>query len=328
MNYYKLVRPLLFLLPPETAHCFALTFLRFYAKFVSTHAVKNPITVAGLHFPNRVGIAAGLDKNGDYVDALFSLGCGFVEIGAVTPKPQAGNPKPRLFRFIKQQALINRMGFNNQGVDYMLGKLRAREKSGIVGINLGKNKDTPLELAHQDYVICLEKLYDYADYFSINISSPNTAGLRDLQNVDRLNELLVKIQNARNNLTQKTGRRVPLFVKLSPDLDEEALKATLEVLLELKIDGVIATNTTLQRPGIVSAEAGGLSGQPLFELSLKNVGRLAKLAAGRLPIIAVGGIASPTQAAQMLAAGASLVQAYTGLIYEGPGLIRQLAATT
>ncbi len=327
MNLYRFICPLLFLLLPETAHGFALKFLRVYAKFAATKIQKNPICIAGLHFPNRVGIAAGLDKNGDYIDALFSLGCGFIEIGAVTPKPQKGNPKPRLFRLIRQKAIINRMGFNNLGVGHMLEKLRTRKSSGIVGVNLGKNKETPLESAHEDYIFCLEKLYRYADYFSINISSPNTLGLRDLQNAELLNELLKKIQIARDAQVQQTGRFVPLFVKLAPDLDDAALKAIVEVLLDRKIEGVIATNTTLQRPSGTPNEQGGLSGQPLFELSLKTVKRLSQLTAGRLPIIAVGGLASPVQAAQMLAAGASLLQVYTGLIYEGPGLVSQLAAT-
>lgn len=326
MKLYKLIRPLLFLLAPETAHSLALNALRFYAKFATQTPLKNSVTIAGIHFPNRVGIAAGLDKNGDYIDALFSLGCGFIEVGAVTPKAQAGNPKPRLFRFPQQKALINRMGFNNHGVDYVLAKLQKCKKHGIIGVNLGKNKDTPLERAHQDYSAGLEKLYNYADYFSINISSPNTAGLRDLHNVNLLDDFLEKIQIARDRLSNQTGLRKPLFVKISPDLTDDELKATLEVLLRRKLDGVIATNTTLQRTGIYSKETGGLSGQPLFELSLKTVRRLAELSAGELPIIAVGGIGSPAQAQQMLAAGASLFQLYTALVYEGPGLLRRLVS--
>lgn len=324
MGFYRLIRPLLFLLPPETAHAFALNSLRFYAKFRAKAPANNPITSAGINFPSRAGVAAGLDKNGDYIDALFALGCGFIELGAVTPKAQVGNPKPRLFRLPRQKALINRMGFNNYGVDYLLEKLKNRKSRGIVGVNLGKNKDTPLELAYQDYIYCLEKLYLYADYFSINISSPNTAGLRDLQNANLLDDLLEKIQASRDKLATQTGFRKPLFVKISPDLTDDELKATLEVLLRRKLDGVIATNTTLQRPGVESKEAGGLSGQPLFAPSLKTVRRLAELSAGQLPIIAAGGISSKTQAQQMLAAGASLIQIYTALVYEGPGLFNKL----
>lgn len=326
MNFYRLIRPILFLLAPEMAHKFALKFLNFYSYFISIKPRLNPIKIAGLQFPNHVGIAAGFDKNGDYIEALFSLGCGFVEVGAVTPKPQAGNPKPRLFRFPKQKAIINRMGFNNRGVDYLLKKLRERKNHRIIGINLGKNKDTPLELAHQDYIACLEKLYNYADYFSINISSPNTSGLRDLQNANLLDSLLMQIQKARDHLARTTGRQVPLFVKISPDLNENELKASVEVLLQRKIEAVIATNTTLQRHHFPSTEAGGLSGQPLFELSLNVVRQIHALSAGQLPIIAVGGISSPAQAAEMLAAGASLIQIYTGLIFEGPGLIKKCLA--
>lgn len=329
MNLYFIARWLLFRLPAETAHKLALQILQLITHFWQQKLPLDFVHIAGLDFPNRLGIAAGLDKNADYVDALLKIGAGHLEIGAITPQPQIGNPKPRLFRLAKQRAVINRMGFNNKGVDYVVKKLQTRKSTGIVGANIGKNKDTPLENAHQDYVICIEKLYAYVDYFSINISSPNTPGLRELQTKQFLGNLLTQVVAARNKLTQQTQKRVPLFVKLSPDLSKTDLQETVDVLLAHEIDGVIATNTTLQRPGVESSalanEVGGLSGRPLFPLSLALVRQLDDLLKGRLPIIAVGGIDSVERAHQMFAAGASLIQLYSGLTYSGPQLLRKIA---
>jgi dihydroorotate dehydrogenase len=330
---YRLIRPLLFALEPERAHALTLASLRLARRcgvLSLTHKAEQsvePVTLMGLQFPNRVGIAAGLDKNGVCIDALGALGVGFVEVGTVTPKPQAGNPRPRIFRLPASQALINRMGFPNDGVDALCAHLQRREFKGICGVNIGKNATTPLENASDDYVKCLHAVAAYADYVVVNVSSPNTVGLRSLQAVDQLGPMLLALLRKRERLLPALGRNLPLLVKIAPDLEDQELEQLAKLLLELKIDGVIATNTTLQRSpalGRLGQEKGGLSGAPLRELSLATVRRLRHLLGTQFPIIGVGGIASLSDAQAMRVAGADLVQVYTGLIYEGPGLINTL----
>ena len=332
---YDLTRRLLFCLDPETAHDLTLGALRLVcrgpvAAFTTARAPRAPIRVMNIDFPNPIGLAAGLDKNGDYLAALATLGFGFIEIGTVTPRPQPGNPKPRLFRLPQAQALINRMGFNNKGVDYLLGQVRRSRYRGILGINIGKNFDTPLERAADDYALCLDKVYPYAHYVAVNISSPNTPGLRDLQYGDTLNRLLERLKAEQRRLAGEQGCYVPLAVKIAPDLDETDIDLIGRTLLEQGIDAVIATNTTFSRQGVMglpqAEESGGLSGGPLLAPATHVVRRLHETVTGRLPIIAVGGILSGADACAKLAAGASLVQLYTGLIYRGPDLIREVAA--
>lgn len=286
------------------------------------------MTVMGLEFPNRVGLAAGLDKNGEFIDALGGLGCGFIEVGTVTPKPQPGNPQPRLFRLPQAQALINRMGFNNHGVAALVARIRARQYGGVLGVNLGKNRDTPIEQAAEDYVSGLRAVYPYADYVTVNISSPNTSHLRDLQSEDALRGLLATLKGEQLRLHADQRRYVPLAVKIAPDLTEPQLAAIAAVVLAAGIDGVIATNTTVARDGVVglayAREAGGLSGAPLTRRATAVVKYLATAIDGRIPIIAAGGIMSAQDALDKLAAGASLVQLYTGLIYRGPGLVAEV----
>jgi len=319
--FYKGIRPFLFLLPPETAHAVALNSLKLLSRFKSCQPIEHdPVELAGLYFSNQVGIAAGLDKNGDYIDALCSLGCSFIEVGGVTPKPQAGNPKPRLFRLAKQEALINRMGFNNKGVEYLIANLKRRKTESLVGVNIGKNKGTPLEVAYKDYSICLKRIEDHADFVTVNISSPNTPRLRDLHQADFLEHLIMQLK--------QKEKKIPLFVKLSPDLKPHELEETCDILLSCQVDGIIATNTTVERDEVgelpISKERGGLSGEPLFERSHRIVSSIASRIQGRIPLIAVGGINSPERARIMLNSGADLVQLYTGLIYEGPGLVKQI----
>ncbi len=332
---YALARRLLFHLDPETAHDLTLGALRLVcrgpvAAFMTARAPLAPTRVMGIDFPNPIGLAAGLDKNGDYLDALAALGFGFIEIGTVTPHPPPGNPTPRLFRLPQAQALINRMGFNNKGVDYLLRQVRRARFRGVLGINIGKNFDTPLDRAADDYVLCLDKVHPYAHYVTVNISSPNTPGLRELQYGDTLNRLLQRLKAEQRRLAGEQGRYVPLAVKIAPDLDEAEIDLIGRTLLEQGIDAVIATNTTFSRQGVAglphAEEAGGLSGGPLTAPATQVVRRLHETLAGRLPIIAVGGILSGADACAKLAAGASLVQLYTGLIYRGPGLIREVAA--
>lgn len=330
---YPIIRFFLFLLPPETAHCLTLMglkclhkigLLRFFIPAVKTTA---PIQVFGLTFKNPVGIAAGLDKNGDYIDCLAALGVGFIEVGAVTPKAQLGNPKPRLFRLKSKQALINRMGFNNKGVDYLVRNLQQKKTSCIVGVNLGKNKETPLEQAQDDYLICLEKVYPYADFATVNISSPNTPGLKTLQTEGYLQHLLTVIKTARDVLCLKHGRYVPILVKIAPDLTQSEIVTICQTASAVKFDGIIATNTTAEREAVASLpsgnETGGLSGAPLKPLSFQVLTCLAgEATAKNLGIISVGGIDSPTEMSRRLEHGAQLVQIYTALIYQGPKLIR------
>jgi dihydroorotate dehydrogenase len=330
---YSLLRPLLFRLDPEKAHYKTLAALSALervglARFLLTPSENKPVKIMGLTFPNPVGLAAGLDKNGEYIDALARLGFGFLELGTVTPLAQSGNPLPRLFRIPEAHALINRMGFNNHGVDYLLENVKKRHYRGILGINLGKNAVTPLENAIDDYLIGLHKVYAYADYITINISSPNTPGLRKLQQIEPLAQMLSRLKQAQEALHQQYGRYVPLVVKIAPDLTPEDLNAIAEQLLLHRFDGVIATNTTLERDGVKNYrygnETGGLSGAPLTTLSTAIVAQLHETLAGQIPIIAAGGIMTPADAQAKLDAGASLVQIYTGLIYHGPGLIKKI----
>ena len=325
---YKFLRPLLFALPPETAHCAALSALRLCADDSAPPAL--PVSAMGLQFPNPLGLAAGMDKNADSAAALASLGFGFVESGAITPLPQAGNPPPRLFRLPPANALINRMGFNNCGAARAKTNLnRIRHRRFILGINLGKNAATPPERAGEDYLFGLETLYDCGDFFTVNISSPNTPGLRDMQSPMLLRPLLDSIVRRRNELADKYGKRAPLAVKLSPDIKDDALSAVAETIAKADIDGVIAANTTLARPAEMAAmqnagETGGLSGAPLAARALQMTRRLRTLLPPQIAIIGVGGVMNGADAKERLQAGANLVQIYTGLIYHGPSLPRQI----
>jgi len=336
---YDLARDLLFLLPPEASHHVALRALAFAERVgVSQRyleGVYHPVHAFGLKFRNRVGLAAGLDKNGRAVAGLMALGFGSVEVGTVTPRPQPGNPTPRLFRLREQQALINRLGFNNDGADAVYQRLDAVRSrlplAGIVGVNIGKNKDTPLERAVDDYVICLERLHSVADYITVNVSSPNTPGLSSLQGATEIRELLTRLKARATDLDAASGRRVPLLVKLAPDLEPEALTELAEVLCNVGVDGVVATNTTLARPFeriehvAYADEAGGLSGAPLRPLALRAVHSLSRALRGRLPVVGVGGIDDVASGRALTEAGATLVQVYTGFIYRGPWLVRELA---
>jgi dihydroorotate dehydrogenase len=330
---YELVRPALFRLHPEVAHHLTLSGLQALSRLgpfnpLRRSAEGTPRKVMGLNFPNPVGLAAGLDKNGDCIEGFASLGFGFLEIGTVTPRPQPGNVQPRLFRLPEAEAIINRMGFNNKGVDYLVEQVRQSGYAGIIGINIGKNRDTAVENALDDYLIGLRKAYPVASYVAVNISSPNTPGLRDLQSGENLDHLLSGLMAERAALAQQHGRQVPLAVKIAPDLEPQDIHAIAEALLRHGVDAVIATNTTASRTGVEGVahanETGGLSGKPLLERSTEVVRQLASALGDRLPIIACGGIFGPDDARQKLDAGASLVQIYSGLIYRGPGLVRTL----
>ncbi len=328
---YSLARPFLFSLDAERAHGIGLSALDWAWRTGTTPLLAGkvkplPTKLLGLEFPNPVGLAAGLDKNGEHIDALFALGFGFVEVGTVTPRPQEGNPKPRLFRLPRYGAIINRMGFNNAGVDALVKNVaRSRNRRGPLGINIGKNKDTPNEEALSDYLICLEKVYPLADYITVNISSPNTAGLRELQEEQALRHLVAGLREAQERLAGVHARRVPMLVKVAPDLSESDINAAARVLSELEVDGVIATNTTINRDGVEghprAAQAGGLSGAPLLAQSTFVLRRLRARLPERIPLIGVGGIQSGADAVAKMAAGASLVQCYSGLIYRGPALV-------
>jgi dihydroorotate dehydrogenase len=333
MFYYRPLRTLLFQLDPEIAHDWTIHILRALPAqplgvFFATRVPAAPRQVMGLDFPNPVGLAAGLDKNGECINAWSALGFGFVEIGTVTPRPQPGNPKPRLFRLPAARALINRMGFNNHGVDTLVERVRQSGFKGVLGINLGKNADTPAERAIDDYLVGLRKVYPWAGYVTINISSPNTPGLRDLQYGAALDQLLAALKAEQQRLTDACGRYVPLAIKIAPDLADTDLAAVGQALRRYRFDAVIATNTTFSRAGVENlphaGETGGLSGAPLRERALAVTQRLADLLAGELPIIAAGGIMSGADAVARIAAGASLVQLYTGLIYRGPDLVREV----
>jgi dihydroorotate dehydrogenase len=333
---YSLARPFLFQLDPERAHRGTLRALEIVhraglAGLVAGRPAFSPRTVMGLELPNPVGLAAGLDKNGEHIDALGALGFGFLEIGTVTPRPQPGNPLPRMFRIPRARAIINRMGFNNEGVERLLMNVSRARYRGILGINIGKNFDTPIERAADDYLYCLRKVYGAASYVTVNISSPNTANLRQLQQAGELDALLGALVAERRKLTEQHGKRVPLAVKIAPDLAHAEIAGMAALFVRHGIDAVIATNTTLTRNGVEGLphadQSGGLSGAPLGARSTDIVRQLATALAGRLPIIAAGGILTAADALEKITAGASLVQLFSGLVYTGPGLIGRVADT-
>lgn len=336
--YKKLLKPLLFLFTPESAHRLTITFLKLTLSIplLSTlfrwrYRYKHPALeriLMGLKFPNPVGLAAGFDKDGKYFNAMSSLGFGFIELGTVTPKPQSGNPQPRLFRLPGDEALINRMGFNNDGVEALKKRLTKSGKSHlIIGGNIGKNKVTPNEQAADDYLLCFDALFPHVDYFVVNVSSPNTPNLRALQDKEPLTQLLTLLQEKNNQKPQPK----PILLKIAPDLTNEQLDDILEIVANTRIDGVIATNTTISRKTLTTPTAiveqigaGGLSGQPLKPRSTEVIRYLSEKSGGQLLIIGVGGIASPEDALEKLEAGAALIQIYSGLIYEGPGLVKRI----
>ena len=329
---YALIRPALFALEAETAHHLTLQSLDILRRAglvrrQPTECERCARTLMGLHFPNAVGLAAGLDKNGEYIDALGALGFGFLEIGTVTPRPQPGNPRPRMFRLPAANAVINRMGFNNHGVDRLVENVRRASWRGVLGINIGKNFDTPLERAAEDYLTCLRLVYALASYVTVNVSSPNTKGLRALQGASELESLLSVLAAERRVLEDRHARRVPLVLKIAPDLEDGQIRAIAGLLQQYGIDGVIATNTTTARDGVASlphgAESGGLSGAPVRTRSTHVVRELSRALTGTIPIIGVGGILTGADAREKIAAGASLVQLYTGLVYRGPALVRE-----
>lgn len=330
MAVYDLARDALFRLDPERAHHVALKGLRWLhrcgmARILRPGDIDVPTSLWGWDLPNPIGLAAGLDKNGEYVDALGALGFGFIEVGTVTPKPQPGNPKPRIFRLTDSVGLINRLGFNNRGLDYLIDRVRRRRWRGILGINIGKNKDTPNEKAVDDYVTCLRRVYIHADYITVNVSSPNTAGLRDLQQPDSLANLLDVLLDERDALASRHGDSRPLLLKLAPDLDEEEIRATAELLNSRRPDGVIATNTTIDRAAVthepLAHETGGLSGRPVYERSTEVLRSLRNGLDPTIRLIGVGGITDSETARGKIDAGADLLQIYTGFIYRGPQLI-------
>ncbi|WP_421419648.1 quinone-dependent dihydroorotate dehydrogenase [Pseudoalteromonas lipolytica] len=331
--FYDLARRFMFTRDAEWAHEFALNNLRRFAHTPLSAAwsqtVPNkPVNFLGLEFKNPVGLAAGLDKNAECIDAFSQMGFGFVEVGTVTPRPQAGNDKPRIFRLPQSNAIINRMGFNNKGVDNLVNNVKAAKYDGILGINIGKNKDTPNEQGKDDYIHCMRKVFEYASYITVNISSPNTPGLRDLQYGEALDDLLQSLKNEQLDLAAKHNKHVPMLVKIAPDLDAVQISQVSDSLINNKIDGVIATNTTLERAAVqgqqYADEAGGLSGQPVRARSTHVVSEIKRLTEGKLPIIGVGGIDDAESAKEKFAAGADLVQVYTGFIYKGPELVKAI----
>lgn len=327
---YDYLRPWLFKLDPEHAHEWTLRALNYMPSGLFKPASHNPVQTLGLHFPHRIGLAAGLDKNGSHIDALAKLGFAFIEIGTVTPRAQFGNPKPRLFRLPKAEAIINRMGFNNEGVDVLVKNVQKSSWKGILGINIGKNKETPIVKAAEDYLLCLNKVYPYASYITINISSPNTPDLRQLQQAEYIRDLLALLRTEQLFLRDKYKREVPMLLKLSPDEEFETLKHIASVVVDLGIEGIIATNTTCSRQGLEGLahanEQGGLSGKPLLSSATKTLQLLKQETGNAAVLIGVGGIDSPEAARGKLAAGAELLQIYTGLIYKGPELVRVLSA--
>lgn len=333
MDWYPWVRRQLFKLDAEASHDRVMSLLARIGRspvraLLHQKVAHKPITCLGLEFPNPVGLAAGLDKNGTCIDAFAQLGFGFIEVGTVTPKPQTGNPKPRMFRLPEHAAIINRMGFNNDGVDALVANVKRAAYTGVLGINIGKNKDTPETEAVNDYLICMDKVYALASYITVNISSPNTPGLRDMQHGEHLSNLLGQLKVRQQQLAEQHQRYVPLAVKIAPDLTAEELLALADAFNQHKIDAVIATNTTLDRSRVAghmhADEAGGLSGKPVAELSLQVIRQLRAALNANIPIIGVGGIDSAERAQQTLAAGATLVQVYTGFIYQGPRLVREI----
>jgi dihydroorotate dehydrogenase len=328
---YRIARPALFLLSPEKAHALTLRAVRLRGNFPAARKERDqPVELMGLSFRNRLGLAAGFDKNALAVDGWFALGFGHVEVGTVTPRPQAGNPLPRVFRLPETEAIINRMGFPNDGAERVTARLRSRRSKGIVGVNIGKNATTPLERAIDDYISCLRTVFPVADYITINVSSPNTAGLRSLQDTDQLVPLLSGLLEESRALEKQHSRRVPLVVKLSPDLAESDLRKIATAAASVPVAGIIATNTTISREAIadhpLASQAGGLSGRPLFAKSCVAVRILRETVGPAMPIIGVGGVASVEDARHLREAGADLVQLYTAMVYRGPRLVRQLAA--
>ena len=328
---YALARSALFQLDPERAHDLALKSLGAMGPAAcllgKAPDAAERRTVMGIEFPNPVGLGAGLDKNGDYIDALAALGFGSIEIGTVTPRPQPGNPKPRLFRLPEHEAIINRMGFNNRGLDALLRNVERAHFRGVLGINIGKNFDTPIDRAADDYLACLDAVYERASYVAVNISSPNTKNLRELQASDSLDALLGALMARRGSLAARHGATKPLLVKVAPDLDESQVESIADLAVRHRIDGLIATNTTISRDAVAghrhAAETGGLSGRPVFAASTRVLQQLAARLQGRVALIGVGGILSGADARAKIAAGASLVQVYTGFIYRGPELVAQ-----
>ena len=334
---YTLARPILFSLDPENAHTLTMKSLKCVATLglagLLPKPKDDPRTVMGITFPNPVGLAAGLDKDGTYIDGVASMGFGFIEVGTVTPRPQPGNPRPRMFRVTAARALINRMGFNNKGVDALVANVQAskfyQNKKGVLGLNIGKNADTPIERAADDYVICLRKVYPFADYVAVNISSPNTKDLRQLQGASELDALLGAVKAEQLRLADEYKRYVPIAVKIAPDIDNEQIKTIADALLRHKMDGVIATNTTITRDAVKgmqhAEQTGGLSGGPVTEMSTHVIRAFKEELGDALPIIGVGGIMSGEDAKAKIDAGADLIQLYTGLIYSGPALVRECA---
>jgi dihydroorotate dehydrogenase len=335
---YSLIRPALFAMDPENAHHLTLPALQRVNKLgmgglLAKKPAEDARTVMGVRFPNPVGLAAGLDKDGAYIDGLAAIGFGSIEIGTVTPRAQAGNPKPRMFRLPQADAIINRMGFNNGGVDAFVKNVQAsrfyQDKQGVLGLNIGKNADTPIERAAEDYLHCLTKVYPYASYVTVNISSPNTKNLRQLQGATELDALLLQLKEAQQKLADEHKRYVPIALKIAPDIDAEQIKTIGEALLRHKIDGVIATNTTITRDAVQglphAEETGGLSGKPVFELSNRVIRALKAELGNEIPIIGVGGIFSGADAVAKMQSGAALVQVYSGLIYQGPALVKDCA---
>lgn len=336
MNLYALAKPFLFQFDAENAHDLTLQSLKLAEKSGLLGLLPKPVQcqskqVMGLSFPNPVGLAAGLDKNGAVIDGMAALGFGFIEVGTITPRAQPGNPKPRMFRVNEAEGIINRFGFNNLGVDNLIQNVQAAKYHGILGINIGKNFDTPNERALEDYLICMRKVYTHASYITVNISSPNTKNLRQLQEKDALDALLAILKAEQKVLADKHGKYVPIALKIAPDLDETQIIEIADLLKVHQFDGVIATNTTLARDMMLglpnASETGGLSGAPVREKSTLVISQLSKQLAGELPIIGVGGILSGADAAEKISAGASLVQIYSGLIYRGPSLVRDICKT-
>lgn len=335
MNIYSLASPLLFQFDAEAVHDFTLKSLRAAErmgalKLYPSSPVCQPRQVMGITFPNPVGLAAGLDKNAAVIDGMAALGFGFIEVGTVTPRPQPGNPKPRLFRVEEAQGVVNRFGFNNLGVDNLIANVKAAKYKGVLGINIGKNFDTPNERAVDDYLICMRKVYPYASYITVNISSPNTKNLRALQEKEALSSLLAMLKQEQLKLADVHGRYVPIALKIAPDLELDQVNEIADLLIAHKIDAVIATNTTLSREAVQGMknadEAGGLSGAPVREKSTIVIQQLSQRLQGALPIIGVGGILSGADAVEKIAAGASLVQVYSGLIYKGPKLVHDICS--
>ena len=327
---YSLARPFLFCLDAEKAHDLGLAALEAAYRtglnpLLASRPAPLPTRVFGIDFPNPVGLAAGLDKNAAHIDALAALGFGFIEVGTVTPRPQPGNPKPRMFRLPEHEAVINRLGFNNGGVDALLRNVEKAKFSGVLGINIGKNKDTPNERAVDDYLHCLDRVYARASYVTVNISSPNTQGLRDLQEEEALKRFLGRVRERQELLAAEHGKRTPMLLKIAPDLREEEMDAIAEVVLAAGMDGLICTNTTVARDAVAghprAGEAGGLSGRPVFARSTAVLRGMAQRLGGKLPLVGVGGILDGSDAVAKIAAGASLVQCYTGLVYRGPALV-------